>query len=145
MSSKIQFRNLEVKHSFKEAAFVKERLSQIFIKEGIQLKKLTYIFCLDKYLLNLNIQYLQHDTFTDILTFDLSENSSQTMAEIYISLERVEENSRELETSLNEELYRVMIHGILHLCGYNDHSNEEKAEMRMKENFYLAFLDTKKS
>lgn len=138
MESKIQFKYHEVKHRFKDSLNEKKILINIFENEGHQLKRLTYIFCSDNYLLDLNIQYLQHDTYTDILTFDLSESGSAVVAEIYISIERVAENSTRYNISSDQELRRVMIHGILHLCGYNDHSGDEKVIMREREDYYLS-------
>jgi rRNA maturation RNase YbeY len=83
------------------------------------------------------MEYLHHDTLTDILTFTLSETSLPIISEIYISVERVKENSRILKTNYEEELHRVIIHGILHLCGFSDHTPQLKEEMRNKENYYL--------
>lgn len=88
-------------------------------------------------MLELNKKYLNHDTLTDILTFTLSGVSLPIISEIYISVERVKENAQIHKVDFLHELYRVMIHGILHLCGYNDHTVEEQQEIRNKENFYL--------
>lgn len=112
-------------------------LATVFAEENIAFKSVSYIFCNDEYLLTLNKQYLNHDTLTDILTFTLSGVSLPIVSEIYISVERVEENAIVHEVNFLNELYRVMIHGILHLCGYNDSTLEEKAQMRRKEDFYL--------
>lgn len=109
----------------------------IFAKEGKKFESLSYIFCTDQFLLKLNQQYLNHDTFTDILTFSLSNSPLPIIAEIYISIERVKENASGLNIDFATELKRVMIHGILHLCGYEDHTPEEKKLMREKEDFYL--------
>jgi rRNA maturation RNase YbeY len=89
-------------------------------------------------LLKLNQQYLNHDTLTDILTFTLSGSSLPIVSEIYISIERVKENAADLKINFLSELYRVIIHGILHLCGYSDTSKLEKSEMRKKEDYYLS-------
>ena len=88
-------------------------------------------------MLKLNQQYLGHDTYTDILTFTLSSKEESLFSEIYVSIDRVQENAGHLKISFSQELYRVMIHGILHLCGYSDHSASEKKKMREKEDFYL--------
>ena len=90
-------------------------------------KSVSYIFCKDDYLLTLNQQYLNHDTLTDILTFTLSGTDSAIVSEIYISVERVKENAISLKTDYQQELFRVMIHGILHLCGYSDHTPKQKS------------------
>jgi rRNA maturation RNase YbeY len=120
---------------------LKAVLFSIFGEENREFKKIEYIFCSDEYLLKLNQRYLNHDTYTDILTFSLSNTSLPIIAEIYISVERVKENASALQVDYISELHRVMIHGILHLCGYNDHSVEEKKIMRMKEDYYLSKID----
>ena len=138
MGSKIQFKNHEVKHRFKDSKSTKGVLSNIFVNEGLELEQLIFIFCTESYLLDLNVKYLQHDTYTDILTFDLSESTSSVIAEIYISLDRVADNAIQYDISFDQELQRVMIHGILHLCGYNDHTAVEISQMRAKESYYLS-------
>jgi rRNA maturation RNase YbeY len=115
---------------------LKRFIEGIFKSEGKQLYFVNYIFCSDKYLLNINKRYLKHDFYTDIITFDLSE-SDQVQAEIYISIDRVRENSREHKTTFKSELQRVIFHGALHLCGYRDKKRMEKAEMRGMENLYM--------
>ena len=115
---------------------LKQFIKHLFLTEGKNLQSLDYIFCSDKYLLSLNRQFLQHDYFTDILTFDLSKNK-YTTGEIYISIDRVKENSILNNTSYPDELRRVIFHGALHLCGYLDKNKEEKELMTEKENFYL--------
>lgn len=105
-----------------------------------------YIFCTDAYLLELNQQFLDHDTFTDIITFDLSDNEQELKSEIYISVERVVENAQKFGVTTEHELLRVIFHGMLHLCGYKDKTEEEEALMRTKENetleAYQQFLTT---
>ncbi len=95
--------------------------------------QLSYIFCGDEYLLEINRNYLQHDTFTDIITFDLSENEKTLIGEIYISAERIKENSLKYSMTYNQELHRVIFHGILHLCGFKDKTKSDKEEMRKLE------------
>jgi probable rRNA maturation factor len=97
----------------------------------------SYIFCTDNFLLELNQKFLGHNTLTDILTFVISEKKSPVIGEIYISIERVKENAFEINANFSKELVRVMIHGILHLCGYEDHSAQEKKIMRHREDYYL--------
>lgn len=94
---------------------------------------LTYIFCTDNFLLEKNIAFLNHNTLTDILTFDLSEMETELSAEIYISIERIRENATAFKVGYNEELHRVIFHGLLHLCGFKDKSEEERKEMRQQE------------
>jgi rRNA maturation RNase YbeY len=87
--------------------------------------------------LDINRNYLQHDYYTDIITFDLSENPKQTIGEIYVSIDRIRDNAKTLKTSLKDETLRVIFHGALHLCGYKDKSKADIATMRMKEDYYL--------
>lgn len=112
-------------------------LEGIFRKEGKVLDNLNYVFCSDKELLRINRDYLGHDYYTDIITFDLSGNNRPTTAEIYISVERVKENARQLGVPFKEELHRVIFHGVLHLCGYDDKNENMSRVMRERENFYL--------
>lgn len=92
-----------------------------------------FLFCSDEYLYKMNLQYLAHDTYTDIITFDLSESSEYISGEMYISLDRVNENASRHGTSLNDEIHRVMVHGILHLLGFNDKTEIDEREMRHQE------------
>lgn len=101
---------------------------------------LNYIFCSDDFLHKLNVEYLNHDTLTDIITFDLSEKDEEISGEIYISVERVKENAKKFKVPFQNELHRVMIHGILHLAGYHDKTPEEVSEMRSKEDYCLSLL-----
>lgn len=104
---------------------------------------LNYIFCNDAHLLQINREYLKHDTYTDIITFDYSEKKIIS-GDIFISIERVTENAEKFKQPFEIELQRVMVHGILHLIGYNDKSSQEKETMRAKEDFYLKRFGTKK-
>ncbi|MEO6836936.1 MAG: rRNA maturation RNase YbeY [Ginsengibacter sp.] len=136
----ILFNNHGVSIVLKDKLLLKTFLSTIFAEEGFAFKSVSYVFCTDEFLLKLNQQYLKHDTLTDILTFTLSGTSLPIVSEIYISIERVKENAKDLIVSFEDELHRVMIHGILHLCGYEDHSPKEKSKMRSKEDYYLSKL-----
>jgi rRNA maturation RNase YbeY len=100
--------------------------------------EVNYIFCSDQYLLELNQQYLDHDTYTDIITFDQSETPDFLQADIFISIERVQENAKLLGVSFQEELDRVIVHGLLHLIGEDDKTPEKAAKMRAAENYFLA-------
>lgn len=115
---------------------LKRFIESIFAKEKKRLSHINYIFCSDKRLLEINRQFLNHDFYTDIITFDLSEGRS-TEAEIYISIDRVRENAKNLGYSFKSELHRVIFHGALHLCGYGDKTKKEKEKMRKKEDLYL--------
>ena len=134
----IKFYNQGVSPKIKKKHDLKSFLISIFIAENIDIQNVSYVFCKDEFLLELNRKYLNHDTYTDVLTFTLSDRSAPINAEIYISIERVLENSISLGIDFQEELNRVMIHGILHLCGFDDRTSKEKKIMRQKENFYLS-------
>ena len=136
----ILFNNHGVSEVLKNKLLLKTFLSSVFAEEDHDFKSVSYIFCTDEFLLKLNQQYLKHDTLTDILTFTLSGTSLPIVSEIYISIERVKENAQSLGEDYENELHRVMIHGILHLCGYNDRSPKEKSKMRSKEDYYLSKL-----
>ena len=106
---------------------------------GKSIGDINYIFCDDPYILNINKQYLQHDYFTDIITFDYSENE-KISGDIFISIDTVDKNAKEYNTQ-STELYRVIIHGILHLCGFKDKTTNESNEMRKQEDFCLNLLE----
>ncbi len=113
-------------------------LKTLFRKEGKKAETLSYVFCSDEYLLLINEQYLQHDYYTDIITFNLAENDRvPVVGDIYISIDRVRENAKSLGISFKEEIHRVIFHGALHLCGYKDKTPRHSREMRAKENYYL--------
>jgi probable rRNA maturation factor len=101
--------------------------------------ELSFVFCSDDYLRKLNIKHLNQDYFTDVITFDYSKEMS-LIGDVFISTERVKENAKLFNVSFNEELFRVIIHGVLHLCGFKDKTKEEKAEMRSKENDFLSLI-----
>lgn len=110
-------------------------------QEKHQLQELNFIFCSDHYVLKINQEYLKHDTYTDIITFDHSEEEGVIAGDIFISVDRVKENAKTYETAFTDELHRVMIHGALHLLGYPDKKKNEKALMTEKENQYLKTRD----
>jgi rRNA maturation RNase YbeY len=130
-SHRIHFRLKEQK---KTSAWI----NNVVKEEGHIIKEINYVFCSDSYLLNLNKGFLNHNTLTDIITFDNSDIDSALEGEIYISIERVRENAVKYNIPFNEELHRVMIHGILHLLGYADKKPAEKALMRKKEEACLS-------
>lgn len=107
-------------------------------KEGKALVSLNYIFCTDEYLHEMNVQFLKHDTLTDIITFNYNPSKTEIEGEVYISIDRVRENAKSFETDFQTELNRVIIHGVLHLIGYNDKNKSQKAIMREKEDSYLS-------
>ena len=134
----IHFTPLEVNVHIKQKTRLKAFLKTLFQREGQQLHGLQYVFCSDAYLLEMNQQFLQHDTYTDIITFELSEVENETMGEIYISIDRVRDNAAKFKVSEEQELHRVIFHGALHLCGYKDKSKNDAALMRKKEDECLA-------
>ena len=115
---------------------IRRWISAVVEKEQKKYNEIAYIFCDDAYLYTLNVDYLDHDTYTDIITFDYS-NFPFISGDLFISVERVRENAQNFSTDFQQELHRVMIHGILHLCGYADKTPEEEKNMRAKEDFYL--------
>ena len=133
----ISFNNYGIDPHIKQRLFLKTFFASIFAEEKIDFKSVNYIFCKDQYLLALNEKYLKHNTLTDILTFFYSDPLFPIVSDIYISVERVKYNAQALRVRYENELHRVMIHGILHLCGYQDNTKKEKALMRSKEDFYL--------
>lgn len=135
--SKVCFFFQGVKVNFTNRAQLKKYIQLLFKKEGEKLESINYIFCTDKALLEINRQFLTHDFYTDIITFDLSETNA-IQAEIYISVDRVRDNALKLGVSFKSELHRVIFHGVLHLCGYKDKTKGDKEKMRDKEEFYLA-------
>jgi rRNA maturation RNase YbeY len=134
----INFTPHEVKVNLKNKTKLKAFLKERFAKEGQGLKSLQYVFCSDEYLLEINQQFLQHDTLTDIVTFELGTDPKVTEGEIYVSVDRVKENASTFKVSEEQELHRVIFHGALHLCGYKDKGKVHAATMRNKENEYLS-------
>ncbi len=121
---------------------VKRWVKAVILQEKHKLGELNFIFCNDEYLHKINVAYLQHNDYTDIITFDNSEKQGIIEGDIFISIERVQENAQNLQISFEQELHRVMIHGVLHLLGYRDKTDAEAAQMRSKENKALALLQT---
>lgn len=107
--------------------------------EGYKLEEINYVFCDDDYLHKLNVEFLKHDTLTDIISFDYSVGKI-IQGDIFISVERVKDNAKDFGVSFEEELHRVVIHGVLHYCGYKDKTDEQAKIMREKENHYLSLL-----
>jgi probable rRNA maturation factor len=116
---------------------LKEFIVLLCKKEHKSIEEINFVFCSDDYLLELNQQFLQHDTYTDIISFDYSEKQGPLNGEIYISVDRVKDNASNLGLSFRQELHRVIFHGVLHLCGYKDKLKGDKQRMREKEDFYL--------
>ena len=123
--------------SFPHRNLTKAVVAKIFKDHKLGIQRLDYIFCSDDQLLQINQHFLQHDTYTDIITFPLSAKGEDIVGEIYISVERVKENAAQFQSSFLEELNRVIFHGALHLCGYDDHTPVEQKAMRSAEEKYL--------
>lgn len=119
---------------------IKKWLKLVAESEVFSLGAVSVIFCSDNYILDINQRFLQHDYFTDIITFDYSEGE-KISGDLFISVDSVRENSIEYGTEFEEELHRVIVHGILHLIGYDDHTDEDIRTMRSKENYYLSLYD----
>tara|TARA_Y200000002_G_C22214428_1_gene468847 strand:+ start:52 stop:480 length:429 start_codon:yes stop_codon:yes gene_type:complete len=109
---------------------------------GFVIGELSFIFCSDEYLKEINVKYLNHDFFTDVITFDYSKEKL-LFGDVYVSTDRVKENAKTYNSSFNKELFRVIIHGVLHLCGFNDKTKKEKTLIRSKENEALSTIDWK--
>jgi len=136
----IQFFNADVAYTVKNKTILRSWISAVIRKEGYSLDDLSIIFCSDEYLYKMNVEYLKHDTYTDIITFDLSTVKKQINGELYISIDRVRENAKSNLVPISNELHRVMIHGTLHLCGYKDKSLQSKKLMTSRENESLKLL-----
>lgn len=132
----ISFHNQSIAFKFKGKTKIKQWIKAVTEKEKHKLGTINYIFCTDDELLEINIRHLNHNTLTDIITFDYTEGKT-IHSDIFISIERVLDNSKKFKTTFDEEFHRVMIHGILHLCGYKDKTKADAELMRKKENWAL--------
>ena len=130
----------DIKFIFKNKLANNRWLKMVAGSEIKTLGDISIIFCSDNYILDVNLRYLHHDYFTDVITFDYCEGN-RLSGDLFISVDSVRENSIEYGTDFKDELNRVIIHGLLHLIGYDDHTVEETAVMRMKENYYLSLRE----
>jgi len=130
----------DTKFEFKNRRLNNQWLRLVAESEIRRIGNLNIIFCSDNYILDINQRFLQHDYFTDIITFDYCEGD-RLSGDLFISVDSVKENSIEFNTEFEDELNRVMVHGVLHLIGYDDHSDEDIAMMRKKENYYMSLKD----
>ncbi len=137
----IHFFSEDIKFTPKQKTYLRNWIHNTIKAEGYKLNELNFIFCSDSYLLNINKQYLNHNTLTDIITFDNSDVKSVITGDIFISIDRVYENAGIFKVKTEDELHRVMIHGTLHLLGYPDKGKKAKALMTEKEDFYLSKRD----
>jgi len=131
----------DIDFTLENESMIAEWLENVAADEEKSIVGLNYIFCSDSYLHDMNLEYLKHDTFTDIITFDMSENKAEIEGDIFVSIERVSENASSFKSELNAELNRVLVHGLLHLIGYNDKTENEVLVMRKKEDASLSLLN----
>ena len=129
--------NSETIFSLDNEENVSSWLSLCISKEGLKEGEINYIFCADDYLMKINLKYLKHNTLTDVIGFDYTMGKLIS-GDIFISIDRILENSKDFGVSFNDELHRVMIHGLLHFCGYKDKKTEDQTTMRSKEDYYLS-------
>jgi len=134
----IRFFEEDIRYRLLHKRKTKSWLVEAIRKEGYGSGDINIIFCSDKFLYEYNVKYLNHNTLTDIITFDLSDSEDIISSDIYISIERAKDNSQTFKTVLIQEVRRLMIHGILHLCGHPDKTPAEKAVIREKEDYYLS-------
>lgn len=139
MASGISFCSESLDFMLEKENKVRNWIKKILKQEGKKASTISYVFCSDKYLLRINKQFLQHDFYTDIITFDYSDKL-KIEGEIFISIDRVKENAKTFKQPFEMELKRTIIHGVLHLCGYTDKSPVDKKKMRLKENNALKLM-----
>ncbi|BDD02520.1 rRNA maturation RNase YbeY [Aureibacter tunicatorum] len=141
MESTIEFYSEEISFEVPEEEKIKQWIDAVIQNHGKKSGDISFIFCDDEYLHQINVQYLDHDTLTDIITFDNSDEEDVIEGDIFVSVDRVNENAKSFETTFDNELKRVIIHGILHLLGFKDKSDEEAQNMRDKEDESLAIFN----
>ena len=134
----VRFNYADRKFNGVNKTILKNMVIRIFKEEELALKHIDYIFCSDEFLLNINRSALNHDYYTDIITFPLSNKNQPIVAEIYVSVDRVKDNATQLHQTFAQELSRVIAHGALHLCGYKDKTKKNITEIRSKEDYYTA-------
>jgi probable rRNA maturation factor len=140
----IQFFSEKTRFKLSDQKRTTSWIKSVIKKEGAKLVSLNYIFCSDEHLKEMNIEYLNHRSYTDIITFNYNPTEGEIEGEIYISIDRVRENAKKFNVTFQAELHRVIIHGVLHLLGYNDKSKREKTLMREKEDSCLSLLKISK-
>ncbi len=142
--NRITFRYADRRLNIAHKTAIRTFIETLFRKEKKKLGAINYVFCSDEYLLEINRSFLQHDYYTDIITFGLSAPDEPVEAEIYISIDRVKDNAKQLDTSFRNEMLRVIFHGALHLCGYKDKKKADITLMRKKEDQYLRSFSSSK-
>lgn len=138
--AKINFFTEDITYTLKNKTIIKKWIENTIVEEGYRLEELNFILCSDEYLLRINQDFLRHDDYTDVITFDNSEELKTIVGDIFISLDRIKENALSFKSTTVNELCRVIIHGTLHLLGYKDKTKATKTEMTAKEDFYLQKL-----
>lgn len=138
--SNIFFHSEEIDFNLPNQPVIIDWINSTADQEGQTIQSLSFIFCSDKYLHQINVEYLNHDTYTDVITFPYAEEGQPIEGDIFISIDRIKENAANFKSTFEMELHRVMIHGTLHLLGYGDKNPEEKLKMTEKENFFLDIL-----
>jgi rRNA maturation RNase YbeY len=143
MGQSIFFNNADKGTSLRSRTQLKAFINKQCLKEGVQIETLQYVFCSDKFLLDINKKYLNHNFYTDIISFDLSDQKGRLIGDVYISIDRVKENAKTEGNLYTHELLRVIFHGTLHFCGYKDKKPEDVKTMRAMEDKWLkAYLKT---
>jgi len=137
-TGKIRFNYLERTIRLPDRTKLKAFILKLFKNEGVRVTEVNYIFCSDEYLLGINQQFLRHNSYTDIVTFQYTGKGEAVQSDIYISVDRVRENAGKFGVSFLKELYRVVFHGALHLCEYKDKKSKDSQQMRVKEEYYLS-------
>ena len=138
--SNIFFHSEEIDFNLPNQPVIIDWINSTADQEGQTIQSLSFIFCSDKYLHQINVEYLNHDTYTDVITFPYAEEGQPIEGDVFISIDRIKENAANFKSTFEMELHRVMIHGTLHLLGYGDKNPEEKLKMTEKENFFLDIL-----
>ncbi|WP_162428096.1 rRNA maturation RNase YbeY [Pontibacter pudoricolor] len=138
MDHPIEFYSEDVEFSLSNPEQVADWIATIIEQHDFELAGLTYIFCSDDYLHQINVEYLDHDTLTDIITFDNADEEGIVESDIFVSIDRVKDNAQTLGIPFEDELHRVLIHGVLHLLGYDDKTEEQEALMRKQEDSCLS-------
>jgi len=131
--AKVRFFSYDIRPGLNNTGNLKQFIESIFKREQKQLSSINYIFCSDKMVLGINKKYLNHDFYTDVITFNLSTNSKTILAEVYVSIDRVRDNAKNMGVSIKSELHRVIFHAALHLCEYNDKTKRDFKRMRILE------------
>ncbi len=141
----VSFTNADIDFRLPAKQALKKFITSSFEKEAKKKLSVSYVFCSDDFLLGMNQAFLKHDYYTDIITFPLSETEKKVEAEIYISVDRVRDNALKLKTGFDQELIRVIFHGILHLVGYKDKTSSQKEEMRKAEEKWIKAFENEKA